>query len=64
MTEEEIIGTWFKRFWTKKHLLTLVDTLEIGIEARASRNRHTGDLTDDDNLFLSSLIEYIRKLVR
>jgi len=42
----------------------MADTLEIGLEARASRNRHTGDLTEDETLILKSTADYIRKMVR
>jgi hypothetical protein len=60
MAKEEVIGFFT---WPKKHLLILADTLEVGIEARASRNRHTGDLTDDEEEDLRLTIKSIRKLL-
>ena len=64
MAGEEIIGIWFGRYWSKKDLKLLADTLEVGIEARASRNRHTGDLTKDDELILSNTVANIKRMVK
>jgi hypothetical protein len=61
---EKVLNEAFGHCWTKKHLLMLADTLEVGLEARASRNRHTGDLTEDENLILNSAVYNIRRMVK
>jgi len=55
-----IVGIWFGRYWTREDLQMLADTIEIGLEARASRNKHTGDLTDDQRLIMDCAVNSIK----
>jgi hypothetical protein len=60
MAGSQIVAVWFGRCWSKDDLKMLADTLEVGIEARASRNRHTGDLTSVQEDALKNTISNIR----
>jgi hypothetical protein len=60
MAGSQIVAIWFGRCWSKDDLEMLADTLEVGIEARASRNRHTGDLTSVQEDALKNTISNIR----
>jgi hypothetical protein len=55
-----VLANRFGRNWTYEDLKLLADTIEVGLEARASRNKHTGDLTANQKEVLKSTVSNIR----